>query len=114
MPRDETFLLYMLLAAKRVALYVKGVSRKQFDADMKLMDSVVFQLGNIGEAANQVSRDFQQIHPEIPWSKIIGMRHRIFHHYTEVDWEIVWIAATVEVPVLLRALEPLVPPEEKA
>ncbi len=26
----------------------------------------------IGEAANRVSKDFQQNHPEMPWRKIVG------------------------------------------
>ena len=111
MPRDETFLVYMLSYARRVAMYLAGMSRLQFDADLKTMDAVVLQLGNIGEAASQVSQEFQRLHSEIPWPKIIGMRHRIFHKYVEIDWDIVWIAATQEVPALIRYLEPLVPPE---
>jgi uncharacterized protein with HEPN domain len=87
------------------------MSRAQFDADLKTMDAVLMQLGNIGEAANQVTMDFQKKHPEIPWPKIIGMRNRIFHKYVEIDWDIVWVAATDEVPRLIQMLEPLVRPE---
>ena len=111
MPHDETFLIYMLSYARRVSAYISGMSRAAFDVDLKTMDAVVLQLGNIGEAASQVSRKLQAQHPEIPWPKIIGMRHRIFHKYVEIDWDIVWIAATDEVPKLIRMLEPLVPPE---
>jgi len=113
MPHDETYLLYMLLAARRIIAYTKGMSRTEFDADAKTMDSVALQLGNIGEAANQVSTEFRLRHPDIPWQKIVGMRHRIFHQYLEIDWNIVWIAATMEVPDLLRKLEPLIPPDEE-
>jgi uncharacterized protein with HEPN domain len=112
MPRDETYLLYMLLAAKRIARSVAGLTREQFDADLEKMDSVALQLGNIGEAAGHVSSAFRQQHPEIPWPKMTGMRHRIFHQYLEIDWNIVWVAATGEAPDLIRALEPLVPPED--
>jgi uncharacterized protein with HEPN domain len=111
MPRDETFLIYMLTYARRVAMYVAAMPRSQFDHDLKTMDAVVLQLGNIGEAASQVSSEFRKLHSEIPWPKIIGMRHRIFHKYVEIDWEIVWTAATEEVPRLIRMLEPLIPPE---
>jgi len=109
MPHDETYLIYMLTAAKRIESYIKGVSREQFDADFKTMDSVALQLGNIGEAANQVSKKFRELHAEIPWPKIVGMRHRIFHRYVEIDWDIVWIAATEEVPKLISLLEPISP-----
>jgi uncharacterized protein with HEPN domain len=113
MPRDETFLLYMLLASCRIDLSTKNISRAEFDRNEEKKDSVVLQLGNIGEAANRISKSFQIEHPEVPWKDIIGMRHRLFHSYEDIDWDTVWKAATVEVTALLRALEPLVPPEEK-
>jgi uncharacterized protein with HEPN domain len=113
MPRDEAFLMYMLSYARRIVSYVAGMTRSQFDTDLKTMDAVVMQLGNIGEAANQVSPELRKVHPDIPWPKVIGMRNRIFHKYVEIDWDIVWIAATEEVPRLIGMLEPLVPPESR-
>ena len=114
MPRDETYLIYMLTAARRVEAYLQGISREQFDVDLKTKDSVALQLGNIGEAANQVSKEFCKLHAKVPWPKIVGMRHRIFHRYVEIDWDIVWVAATEEVPTLIRLLEPLVPPAKES
>mgnify|MGYP001167283390 CR=1 FL=1 len=111
MPRDETYLIYMMSAARRVVFYIGALSRGQFDTDRKSMDAVALQLGNIGEAANQISPEFQRSHPEIPWPKVVGMRNRIFHRYVEMDWDIVWVAATEEVPELIRLLQPIVPPE---
>ena len=113
MPRDETYLSYMLAAARRVSRYIDGMTREQFDQDQKTQDSVAPQLGNIGEAANQLSVELRQRSPGIPWPKVIGMRHRIFHRYVEIDWDIVWVAATREVPELIRLLEPLVSAEER-
>ena len=113
MPRDETFLLYMLLAARRVIRSTADVSRQEFDTNAEKKDSVVLQLGNIGEAASRISKAFQAEHTEIPWSDIIGMRHRLFHGYEETDWNTVWTAATEEVPDLIHLIEPLVPPEEE-
>jgi uncharacterized protein with HEPN domain len=46
MPRDETYLIYMLSAARRVVLYMGGISRGQFDTDQKSMDAVALQLGS--------------------------------------------------------------------
>ena len=112
MPRDETYLTYMLLAARRVKLYISGVSREQFDADLKLMDAVVLQIGNIGEAASQVSQTFRDQHPNIPWKQVVGMRHRLFHGYQVIDWNRVWETAQQFVPELIRLLEALVPPDK--
>lgn len=112
MPRDETYLLYILLAARRVEMYISGMSKLEFDIDLKTKDAVVLQIGNIGEAANKITEDYRKQHPEIKWHKMTGMRHRIFHQYNEIDWEIVWDAATRNVPDLIRQIESLTPPDQ--
>ncbi len=109
MPRDETYLLYMMQAARRVYSYTAGIRREQFDTESLRQDGIVLQIGNIGEAASHLSAEFRSLHPEIPWPQIIGMRHRIFHTYQQVDWNRVWTTATVFVPQLISLLEPLMP-----
>ncbi|HEY3295050.1 MAG TPA: HepT-like ribonuclease domain-containing protein [bacterium] len=113
MPRDETYLLYMLLAARRVVRSTSQVSRAEFDSNVEKMDSVVLQIGNIGEAASHISSEYCNLHPMIPWGEIIGMRHRVFHGYEVIDWNKVWDTATISVPKLIPMIEPLVPPEEE-
>ncbi len=48
----------------------------------------------VGEAARQVSREFADKHPEIPWTNIIGMRHKVVYDYLGVDEDIVWQVVT--------------------
>ena len=67
----------------------------------------------IGEAAGKVSGLMRDAHPEIPWSDIIGMRNRLIHEYSRVDVRKVWDTVQNDIPQLIAALEPLVPPEEK-
>ena len=110
MPRDETHILYMLLAGRRIIRSVAGTTRTAFDSDSEKRDSVVLQLGNMGEAATRLSQQLRAAHGEIPWSDIIGMRHRLFHGYEVIDWDVVWIAASRDVPRVLIALEKLLPP----
>jgi hypothetical protein len=64
----------------------------------------------IGEAARHVSPEFTATHPETPWENIVGMRHKVAHDYLGVDEDIVWQVVTEDLPSLVRALEPLVPP----
>ncbi len=45
--------------------------------------------------------------PEIPWSNIIGMRNILVHGYFDIDTDIVWEAATRDVPNLKPAVERL-------
>lgn len=50
----------------------------------------------IGEAAARLPKDFREHHPAIEWSAIVGFRNIVVHTYFNVNWEIVWVAATQE------------------
>jgi len=51
---------------------------------------IVRHLQIIGEAANRVTEETRARFSEIPWGKMIGMRHILVHGYFEIDTEIVW------------------------
>jgi uncharacterized protein with HEPN domain len=48
----------------------------------------------IGEAINRLSVELRGRHPEVPWRQILATRHRIVHAYFDLDWQILWDAAT--------------------
>ena len=111
--RDDTVYVGHMLDTVRDALRrVGGLSRQQFDADANLSLAVAHLVQTVGEAARRVSTAFQEQHPEIPWSKVIGMRHKVVHDYMSVDFDIVWDVVTLEFPTLAAHLERLVPPLE--
>ncbi|MBV8547164.1 MAG: DUF86 domain-containing protein [Acidobacteria bacterium] len=101
----------MLTAAKRVRGYAAGLTRAMFDASDRDQDAIVRRLEVIGEAARQVSKAFQQEHPEIPWPTIIGMRHRLAHDYRNVDFDVVWETVQQKIPALIVELERFVIPD---
>jgi len=113
MQRDEGYLLDMLLAARTVHEYTAGVTDEDFSTNGMLRDAVMRQIQIIGEAARCVSKPFRDAHPEIPWQDIIGMRHRLVHHYFRIQVTLVWDTVCRDVPDLIRLLEPLVPPDEE-
>jgi uncharacterized protein with HEPN domain len=57
-----------------------------------LQDAVVRCLEVIGEATKRVSQDFRDLHPEVPWRAMAGMRDLLIHAYDRVDLEEVWEA----------------------
>jgi len=107
--RDVAHLWDMLDRARSVQQFVEGISFRDYVEDKKLQAAVERCVEVIGEAANRVSRAFQQAHPEIPWRAIIAQRHVLAHDYDEVRPERVYRVATVHVPDLIATLEPLVP-----
>lgn len=112
MPHDDGWLLDILLAARRLSEYVKDVCEEDFQRNQILQDAVVKRLEIIGEAANQVSGQFKNAHPEVPWPLLVGMRHRLVHEYFHIDLAKVWDVAKNEAPKLIQQIEPLVPPEQ--
>jgi len=47
------------------------------------------RLLEIGEAVKSLSRELTESEPEIPWSRIAGMRDFLAHHYFATSPEIV-------------------------
>lgn len=84
----------------------------QFDADENLRLALAHLLQIIGEAASRLSSEFRQAHADIPWKAVIGMRHKIVHDYLNVDDDIVWLTATVEMGPLVTQLKNIVSPDE--
>jgi uncharacterized protein with HEPN domain len=65
-------------------------SYKAFLEDHKAQDAIMFNLVIMGEAAHNISDEFQEKHPEIPWPSIIGTRNVIVHGYDQVKLQVVW------------------------
>ncbi|HEY4759718.1 MAG TPA: HepT-like ribonuclease domain-containing protein [Thermoguttaceae bacterium] len=113
MPKDDlVYLGHMLDLAEKITAKVKGISRTQFDADENLRLALAHLVQTFGESARHISLPFQQSHANIPWSAIIGMRHKVVHDYLHVDFDIVWGVATQDLPSLIVELRKIALIEE--
>jgi uncharacterized protein with HEPN domain len=65
----------------------------------------------IGEASRGLPEEVRALAPEIPWPNIIGMWNILVHGYFDTD--IVWEAATRDVPDIKPAVERLLKTLEK-
>ena len=108
--RDFVYVGHMLDMARKAIGKTAGVTREAYDRDENLRLALTHLVQVIGEAARQVSRSFSDEHPEIPWTDIIGMRHKVVHDYLGVDEDIVWQVATDDLPKLIPTLERLTAP----
>jgi len=109
--RDEALLLDMLLAAREVRQYTNAKSFDEFNHDKLLQHAVTRLIEVIGEAARNISADFKEAHPQIPWPGIVGMRHRLVHEYFRVAPDKLWEVVKKDLPDLVTHLETLVPPD---
>ena len=96
--RDLSYLWDMRQAATEIIEFMRGVSYDSYEHDKKLRYAIERQLMVIGEASAHVSTEFQQLHSEISWRRIIGQRNVLAHEYGEILLERIWLTATKSIP----------------
>jgi uncharacterized protein with HEPN domain len=69
---------------------------------------------NIGEHANKLSESLRNKYPLIPFQQIRGLRNRVAHDYTGIDYEMVFEIVTNHLPALKHHLIHLLQTELKA
>lgn len=111
--RDAAYLWDMLQAARDILDFIADVSFEQFSKDKKTRFAVERQLLAIGEAANHVSKSFQNEHGEIPWRQVIGQRNVLAHEYGEILVERIWLVTRDNIPKLVEVLEKLLAGREE-
>jgi uncharacterized protein with HEPN domain len=104
--RDPMVALRQMSEAAREAMELTaGRSRSDLDSNRLLSLALVRLLEVLGEAASRVPGEARELHPDIPWAEMIGMRHRLIHGYDQVDHDIVWAVLSDDLPSLVTALE---------
>ena len=101
---DRVRVLHMIEACESVQRFIQGRRRLDFESDQMLLFAVVRAIEVLGEAAGKVSEDTRSACPEIPWPEITNMRNRLIHGYFDIDIDIVWNTASIELPALLADL----------
>ena len=101
------YIHHILESMAHIEDFLKQVNELKFSQDKHWQNAFIREIQVIGEAARHISADFQKQHSIIPWVDIIGMRHKLFHDYFEIDLPLVWDVATIDIPRLKPLLEQL-------
>ena len=107
--RDVSYLWDMRKYALEITEIIEGIPHAKFVENKTIRYAIERLLLIVGEAANHVSKGFQEGHPEIEWAQIIGLRNILAHEYGEVKMDKIYLAATKAIPGLLENLKPLIP-----
>ncbi|MCX5821402.1 MAG: DUF86 domain-containing protein [Deltaproteobacteria bacterium] len=99
----------IVTAIADTAEFTQGMSYETFAADKKTVNAVIRCLEVLGEAAKHISISFRKKHPDLPWSKMAGMRDVLIHDYMGVDLKTVWKVAQERLPELKPLLDGLKP-----
>lgn len=105
--RDNDQLGIILRYCERLDMAVDrfGNSYEAFAADIPFQDSCSLCLIQIGEAVNRISAEFKDVHPEVEWARIYGMRNHLVHGYEMFDAEIAWDSIEHDIPPLREFCE---------
>jgi uncharacterized protein with HEPN domain len=107
-PEDRTRILHMIEAADAVSRFVAGRSRADLEGDLMLLFALVRAVEVFGEAAAKVSGALKAASSGVPWPEIVATRNRLIHAYFDIDRNILWKAATEEIPALVPRLRALI------
>ena len=111
MRRERLYLSDVIAAADAIAEFLGGCTKETFLADDFMRSAVLQKLAVIGESAARLTPELRVRYSEIPWVDIIDFRNRVVHAYFNLDWEIVWVTATEQVPELRRQILAIVDAE---
>ena len=93
---DPKRLKDILQAIDTIFQYVDNRDMKTFLADKKSYHAVIYNIMIMGEAANMLTFEFREAHPETQWKQITNMRNFLIHGYHNVEEDLVWEAISVD------------------
>lgn len=79
----------ILNAIDEIQGFTQGMTLQDFQADLKTVKAVLYNMAIIGEAARNLPPDVEELYPEIPWVDVRGIRNVVIHEYFQVNLEII-------------------------
>jgi len=103
--RDYLFLNHIYDACSQISKYLENIDYDNFQKNRLLQDAVMRELEIIGEASKNLSEDFRNKFPDIPWRLMAGMRDKLIHGYFSIDVIEVWNTAKRDILDLKKKLK---------
>jgi uncharacterized protein with HEPN domain len=101
---DEVRISHVFKAAIALIENAPLSSEEHYRQNSFHLAAVVRHIEIIGEAAKNISPELRESIPEIPWKEFMKTRDRFSHGYFNLDFDVIWEVATIEVPQLLTDL----------
>lgn len=80
----------VLVSIAEIREFTNEITFEEFQDDRKTIRAVLYNIAIIGEAVHNIPYEVEELHPEIPWIDVRGMRNIVIHEYFQVDLSIIW------------------------
>ena len=111
--RDDARVRHMLSALERIVAMSEKLGRSQLRMHEDVTEIILFNLMILGEAANNISKEFAEMNPEVDWRGVAGVRHKIVHDYADIDFDTIGDILLNDIPYLyqkVKAVAATLPP----
>ena len=100
--RERNIIEHMLQYCNQVeeALQEINGDKERFLESHTYQNAIAMCILQLGELTKQLSLDFVNQHPEIPWRVMARTRDNYAHHYGSMDFSLVWETAVQDVPAV--------------
>lgn len=105
---DAVLLRHIINAIEQVERYTRGMSESEFLSRAMVQDATVRQIEIISQAASNISLEFQNAHPKLPWSKMVSIRKKIVPDNFSVNPANIWNTIQDDLPLHKQAIKKIV------
>ena len=111
--RDRVHLLRMRDAAQYAQQFAVGREIEELNTDIQFQMALVKAVELVDESASRISDELRAQQPQLPWTKMIGMRNVLVHNYWAIEQVAFWDALQNHIPALITEPERLIELEDK-
>lgn len=104
---DALNLRHMVNAIEQLERYTRGMSENEFASRVMVQDAAARQVGIVSEAARNLSVEFQDSHPKIPWGTITRIHNKIVGEDYRLNIPMAWNVIQDDLPLLKQTIRKL-------
>jgi uncharacterized protein with HEPN domain len=105
---DIQFLKHIKEETDFIIEFTSSISENEFLENRLLKKAMIRCFEIIGEATKKVDFDFRMKYNSIAWKEMAGLRDKLIHDYTGIDYNLLWIIIKESIPELHFQIEQII------